>query len=119
MVQGFIPIFTKQLLEKEYYNTTRIINVVSMAGLVSGAPGISGYHAAKHAAQAYTEGLRIELKPFHIAVTSVNPTFHTTAIVEEVDTRTGDSVMKKISNETVKAQFGKCKNFLMMVMMIL
>lgn len=107
MVQAFFPIFKEQLLEKEYYSTTRIINVVSMAGLVSGVPYHHGYHASKHAAQAYTDGIRTEFKPFHIAVTSVNPSFHSTAILEGESNSKHN--MKLISDDVVKAQDGKCK----------
>jgi NAD(P)-dependent dehydrogenase (short-subunit alcohol dehydrogenase family) len=109
MVQAFLPIFKNQLLEKEYYCITRIVNVVSMAGLVSGMPGISGYHASKFAAQAYTDCLRAELQPFHIAVSSINPTFHATPIVTNFDTDTGENMMKQISDDTIKSQYGKCK----------
>jgi short-subunit dehydrogenase len=111
MAQAFIPILKIQLLEKNYFGTTRIVNIVSMAGLTTGAPGISGYHASKQAAQGYTDGLRLELKPFHIAVTSVNPTFHSTAIVETFDVMSGENLIKNISDDAIKSQYGKCKTF--------
>jgi NAD(P)-dependent dehydrogenase (short-subunit alcohol dehydrogenase family) len=110
MVQAFVPILKHQLLEKEYYGTTRIVNVVSMAALTTGGPGVSGYHASKHAAQAYTDGLRLELQPFHIAVTAINPGHHTTSLNESFDSMTGEKLMETISDETIKLHYGKRKN---------
>lgn len=50
----------------------RIINVSSVAGVVSAAQG-SPYCMTKHAVEAFTKSLRPELAPFGIDVTKVNP----------------------------------------------
>lgn len=50
----------------------RIINVSSVAGVVSAAHG-SPYCMTKHAVEAFTKSLRPELAPFGIDVTKVNP----------------------------------------------
>ncbi|MDX1741335.1 MAG: SDR family NAD(P)-dependent oxidoreductase, partial [Rhodothermales bacterium] len=50
----------------------RIVNIGSLAGLVA-MPGASAYAASKFAVQAITDSLRLELKPFGIRVTIVDP----------------------------------------------
>jgi short-subunit dehydrogenase len=50
----------------------RIVNVSSMAGMVS-LPTIGMYCATKHALEAFTEALRIELWNTGIKVASINP----------------------------------------------
>ena len=50
----------------------RIVNVTSVNGLVS-LPGIACYAASKHAAEAYTDCLRWELRPWGVHVATVNP----------------------------------------------
>lgn len=49
-----------------------IVNVGSMAGKIPTAKA-TAYAATKAAVIAFSDGLRLELKPFNIAVTSVNP----------------------------------------------
>jgi NAD(P)-dependent dehydrogenase (short-subunit alcohol dehydrogenase family) len=50
----------------------RIVNVGSIAGR-SSLPFLGAYAASKHALEAVTDALRVELKPFGIAVTVVEP----------------------------------------------
>ena len=50
----------------------RIINVSSLAGLVA-VPFQAFYCASKHAIEAYTEALRMEVRPFGIQVSMVEP----------------------------------------------
>ncbi len=50
----------------------RIINVTSMAGMMS-APTISIYASSKHAVQGLTEGMALEYEPLGIVVRSVLP----------------------------------------------
>ncbi|MEX2578010.1 MAG: SDR family NAD(P)-dependent oxidoreductase [Verrucomicrobiales bacterium] len=54
-----------------------IINVSSLAGLV-GAPGQGFYAASKHALEAYTETLRVELSHLPVEVSMVEPGFFRT-----------------------------------------
>ena len=58
----------------------RIVNVTSMAGLFLGAPCMSAYCASKHASEAFTTSLRMEMKGWGIRVVTVNPSFHNTLI---------------------------------------
>jgi NAD(P)-dependent dehydrogenase (short-subunit alcohol dehydrogenase family) len=50
----------------------RIVNVGSIAGR-SALPFLSAYAASKHALEAVTDVLRVELRPFGIAVTVIEP----------------------------------------------
>jgi len=62
------------------YRYARIVNVVSMAGLVTGGFA-APYHGSKFAAEALSSCLRSELRNFHIQVVTVNPSFHKTPLV--------------------------------------
>jgi NAD(P)-dependent dehydrogenase (short-subunit alcohol dehydrogenase family) len=50
----------------------RIVNVGSIAGR-SALPFLGAYAASKHALEAVTDALRVELRPFGISVTVVEP----------------------------------------------
>ena len=50
----------------------RIINISSISGLVA-MPGVSVYAASKHAVEAITDSLRVELEPFGVKVIAVEP----------------------------------------------
>lgn len=50
----------------------RIINISSISGLVA-LPGVSVYAASKHAVEAITDSLRVELAPFGVRVIAVEP----------------------------------------------
>jgi NAD(P)-dependent dehydrogenase (short-subunit alcohol dehydrogenase family) len=80
--KSFLPILKKQAIEKTHTDA-RILNVISMAGIVT-APGMSPYFASKHAALAFTSGLRMELNAFGIQVSAVNPSFHETPLVNAI-----------------------------------
>lgn len=81
----FLPILKEQAVNKRQYQGCRVLNVVSMAGLVTGGIGMASYQASKFAAQAFTECLRDELKVFGIQVGSINPSFHGTPLVKGID----------------------------------
>lgn len=48
----------------------RIVNVTSFAGLFHGAPCMSAYCASKHASEAFTTSLRLEIKGWGIKVSN-------------------------------------------------
>ena len=60
----------------------RIVNVSSISGLVA-LPGVSVYAGSKHAVEAITDSLRVELSGFGIHVSSVEPGSVRTAIWEK------------------------------------
>lgn len=65
LTKGFIPILKQG-------SNPKIINVGSVAGEIT-IPFQTSYSMAKASLQKFTEGLRIELKPFHIEVTTILP----------------------------------------------
>jgi NAD(P)-dependent dehydrogenase (short-subunit alcohol dehydrogenase family) len=60
----------------------RIVNISSISGLVA-LPGVSVYAGSKHAVEAITDSLRVELAGFGIHVASVEPGSVRTAIWEK------------------------------------
>jgi NAD(P)-dependent dehydrogenase (short-subunit alcohol dehydrogenase family) len=102
--KGFLPLFKEQAI-KGTYKDARILNNVSMGGLVSGSTGMVAYHASKFAAQAFSICLRNEMAAFGIQVTTINPSFHETPMTESM----GDDSRKmweKLPGET-RAEYGE------------
>ncbi len=64
----------------------QIINLSSAAGLLTTPPFFSAYAASKHALEAYTEGLRYEVRPFNIHVSLVEPGYFKTNIAQTIAT---------------------------------
>lgn len=79
----FLPYFKSQATEKTY-SSGRIVNMVSMAGLISGSLFCAGYEASKHAAEIFTTNLRQEMKGFGLKVTVINPSFHKTPMTKDL-----------------------------------
>eukprot|EP00927_Polykrikos_kofoidii_P066052 TRINITY_DN61714_c0_g1_i1.p1 TRINITY_DN61714_c0_g1~~TRINITY_DN61714_c0_g1_i1.p1 ORF type:complete len:330 (-),score=74.12 TRINITY_DN61714_c0_g1_i1:102-1091(-) len=61
-------------------NGARLLQVSSVAGIVS-SPGGNPYSATKFAVESLNDALRLELAPFKISVTSINPAFVATPIL--------------------------------------
>src|SRR3954451_3106034 len=64
-----------------------IITISSTAGLASGVEFTSAYAAAKFAIEGWMEALRVEVAPFGIHATVVNPGFFRTELLSEESTR--------------------------------
>lgn len=64
----------------------RIVMVGSISGRVV-APYYGAYAASKHALEALADGLRVELRPWHIAVSIVEPDTVATPIWRKLDTQ--------------------------------
>ncbi|MFK9093526.1 SDR family oxidoreductase [Bacillus salipaludis] len=62
----------------------RIINMSSISGRM-GFPGLSAYTSSKHALEGYSESLRLELNPFGIDVSLVEPGSYQTNIWASVE----------------------------------
>jgi NAD(P)-dependent dehydrogenase (short-subunit alcohol dehydrogenase family) len=62
----------------------RIVNISSISGKI-GFPGLSPYVSSKHALEGYSESLRLEVKPFGIDVSLVEPGSYQTNIWASVD----------------------------------
>jgi NAD(P)-dependent dehydrogenase (short-subunit alcohol dehydrogenase family) len=65
VTQACLPLMRKQRKGK-------IINVSSISGLI-GFPGMSPYVASKHALEGWSECLRLEMKPFGVDVSIIEP----------------------------------------------
>jgi NAD(P)-dependent dehydrogenase (short-subunit alcohol dehydrogenase family) len=64
-----------------------VITISSTAGLASGVEFTSAYAAAKFAIEGWMEALRVEVAPFGIHTTVVNPGFFRTQLLSEQSTR--------------------------------
>lgn len=64
VLQALLPLVRK--------DRARIVNLVSIAGRYS-TPGLGAYSASKHAMEAVTDTLRLELEPWHISVSAIEP----------------------------------------------
>jgi len=89
----------KDILETNFWGTVRvtnavlpimrrqrrghIINVSSLAGLI-GIPGQAFYSASKFALEGYTEALSMEVEPFDILVSLIEPGFFKTQLHREM-----------------------------------
>ena len=73
----------------------RIINIGSVSGRIP-APMLGAYHATKYALEAITDALRMELRPFGIGVTIIEPgtirtAFASRAVREATDARVSET----------------------------
>jgi NAD(P)-dependent dehydrogenase (short-subunit alcohol dehydrogenase family) len=104
--KAFFPILKDQAI-KQTYTDMRIFNLTSMAGIVVGGIGFSAYAASKHAANAFSTILRLELKEFGIQVTTINPSFHGTPLVNTM----GDKASKQWEtlDSAKKEEYGEGK----------
>lgn len=66
-----------------------IVNLSSMAGKFA-FPGSGPYAATKHAVEAITDALRVEVRPFGIRVVTIRPGFIATEFNDVANTLTGD-----------------------------
>lgn len=80
----------------------RIINLSSIAGFLP-APMMAAYDASKHAVEGYAKALRLEMKPWNIHVSNINPGFMRTPIVTDGPTRTA-SEWERVP-ESIKSQY--------------
>lgn len=76
---GVMRVTSAVLPEMRRRRRGRIVNVGSVAGFVA-APFHGVYAASKHAVAGYSEALRLEVKPFGIWVSLVEPDAHRTGI---------------------------------------
>ena len=64
MTKAFLPLIRK--------NKGRIINVASILGRVA-APFVGAYCITKHGLEAFSDVLRLEMKPFQVQVSTIEP----------------------------------------------
>lgn len=80
VTQAFLPLLGAVLNCKKAPG--RIINIGSVSGAIT-VPFLSAYAGSKHAVEAITQGLRRELMPFGIHVTSIEPGFIRSRLFEK------------------------------------
>jgi NAD(P)-dependent dehydrogenase (short-subunit alcohol dehydrogenase family) len=82
------------------------MNVISMAGMLSaGGLAMSPYEVSKNAAEALTDGLRLEMIMFGVDVIAVNLSFHKTPLVAGARRRLEDLWDELIPK--VKEEYGQ------------
>lgn len=74
VAKAFLP-----LLLNEPEPEARIINVASVLGYVA-LPGSAAYAMSKHAVEAFSEALRVELRPWGVKVITLEPGFFRTTM---------------------------------------
>jgi len=103
----FMPIFKKQAAAG-VYKDSRIVNVISSAGTFQGGDHLfSAYSASKHAADAFTVNLRLEMNHFGVHVTAINPTFHQTPMCNGAS---NEKMIKSLWNglpDTTRDEYGE------------
>ncbi|MBC8369733.1 MAG: SDR family NAD(P)-dependent oxidoreductase [Planctomycetes bacterium] len=88
VTQAFLPLMKKG---------ARLVNVSSMAGKVS-FPGLGAYHASKHAVEAISDSLRLELKHSGVQVSIIQPGRIATPIWTS-SKNIADGLLDRISDE--------------------
>lgn len=84
VVKAFLPFLKDQYASSmQLYKDARIVNMISMAGLVY-AMGMTPYSASKFAAEGFSNALRLELRDFGIKVITMNPSFHETPLTMDM-----------------------------------
>lgn len=116
--KAFIPIFQKQATAGTY-SDARIVNMVSMAGLFHGGDGSTAYVASKHAADAFSNNLRLEMGAFGVHVTTINPTFHQTPMADPnlIESRV-NNVWRNLDDE-LREEYGEGTRIMILILMIL
>jgi NAD(P)-dependent dehydrogenase (short-subunit alcohol dehydrogenase family) len=83
VTQSFLPLLRK--------GAGRIVNIGSMEGLMA-MPFVGPYCSSKFAMEALTDSLRMELRPWSISVSIVEPSIVTTQVLENSITAAEDIV---------------------------
>jgi short-subunit dehydrogenase len=102
--------FTKKVLplmmqrRNEEIGVGRLVNVSSLAGLMS-LPLIGAYSATKHALEALSDALRMELWDTNIKVITINPGVIETNIYDIMKTKINDLINNNNTNN-------KCSRFI-------
>lgn len=107
--KAFLQIFKDQS-SSDIYDRARIVNVASVAGLFAGSLGSSTYSGSKHAVEAFSSCLRLELKAFGIDVSTVNPSSHSTTMVSDTEVmlkRVWNNLDPATKNEYGEEYFGE------------
>jgi NAD(P)-dependent dehydrogenase (short-subunit alcohol dehydrogenase family) len=78
------------LLRRAGRGRARVVNVASVAGFLT-VPGMAAFTASKHAIEGFSDVLRLELGPFGIGVSVMEPSFQRTNIILNIDRQIEDA----------------------------
>jgi short-subunit dehydrogenase len=81
-VLGMMDLFAAVIPSMVEKRSGRFVGIASVAGL-RGMPSAAAYSASKAAMQAFLEASRVELAPYGVGVTIVNPGFIATPMTEK------------------------------------
>ena len=101
-VLGMMYLFDAVIPSMVERRSGRFVGVASIAGL-RGIPAAAPYSASKAAMQSFLEATRVELAPYGVGVTIVNPGFIATPMTEKNRFRmpflmTGDEAARRIAD---------------------
>lgn len=84
-----------------------------MLGRIS-LPYLSTYNSSKYAAEAFSDSLRLEVKPWGVRVHIIEPTFYKTRIIAE-ERKTFENFWKEqprdVKDEITEHKFNSCKHY--------
>ena len=84
--------------------------MISVSGMMSaGGLAASTYEGSKHAAEAFTNALRLEMKMYGIHVVALNPSFFDTPLTNNVKERLSSQLSDRLSTNT-QEEYGKGKS---------
>jgi NAD(P)-dependent dehydrogenase (short-subunit alcohol dehydrogenase family) len=122
MVKAFLPIFKSQAvyvfrddqrpknrpspLSSSFY-APQIVNVISMAGTSRGGLALTPYEVSKTAAEAFTDGLRLEMKMWGVTVVDINPSFHTTPLTTNIYDKLQEELWTRQLSDSLKREYGR------------
>jgi NAD(P)-dependent dehydrogenase (short-subunit alcohol dehydrogenase family) len=82
----------------------RVINIGSVQGIMT-VPFMAAYAASKHAVEAFAQGLRREMIPFGISVSTIEPNFTKSDIFAKASVNSGKNRYEGTRYEKAWAQF--------------
>ena len=86
VMRAVLPIMRKQ-------RSGHVISISSSAGLGAGFEFVTAYAASKFGLEGFTESLRVEIAPFGIHITVVNPGFFRTELLTDQSTSFAESAI--------------------------
>ena len=75
-------------------------------------PYLSTYNSSKYAAEAFSDSLRLEVKPWSVSVHIIEPTFYKTRIVAEerkTFAKFWNEQLEETKDEITESKFNSCK----------
>jgi NAD(P)-dependent dehydrogenase (short-subunit alcohol dehydrogenase family) len=87
VTRAVLPVMRRQ-------GSGHVVTISSTAGLASAAEFTSAYAASKFALEGWMEALRVEVAPFGIHTTIVNPGFFRTELLSEQSTRYAEASIR-------------------------